>query len=194
MARIGGSHHLPPYSILCISLPHLHPNDTFSQDSQSGVPKLSRFRLPGLWAFITSRSDLRLGWGLKQTCNSPWELSNSVLYSTCTNRDWVDSRLLMVGSQTISLTPDPSFCHNLCYRCPNGSCKAISDIYTSRPFQWYKKHHDVRCFGPCNRVLSFWESRRTPKSHFQECEWRPHISLKVGLRHFHCSTFNHCFE
>ncbi len=67
----GGSHHLPPYIILCISLPHLYPNGTFSWDSQSGVPKLSWFGLPGLWAFITSRSDLRLGRGLKQTRISP---------------------------------------------------------------------------------------------------------------------------
>jgi hypothetical protein len=33
-----------------------------------------------------------------------------------------------------SLTPDPSFAHNLCCGCPNGSCEAIFDIYTSRPF------------------------------------------------------------
>ncbi len=35
----------------------------------------------------------------------------------------VDSRLLVVGSQTGSLTPGLSFDHNLCYRCPNGSSK-----------------------------------------------------------------------
>jgi len=39
------------------------------------------------------------------------------------------------------------------------------------------------CFDPYNRVLSFWESRRALKSHFQECEWRPHTSLKAGLQH-----------
>jgi len=86
------------------------------------------------------------------------------------------------------LTPGPSFDHNLCYKCPNGSCKAILDIYTSRPFQRYKERFNARCFDPCNCTLSFWESqrtpesRRTPKSHFRECEWRPHTSLKVGLR------------
>jgi hypothetical protein len=30
--------------------------------------------------------------------------------------------------------PALSFNHNLCYRCPNGSCEAIFDIYISRPF------------------------------------------------------------
>ncbi len=40
---LGGSQHLPPYNILCDFLPHLHPNGSFSRDSQSGVPKLSQF-------------------------------------------------------------------------------------------------------------------------------------------------------
>jgi hypothetical protein len=55
---LGGSHHLPPYSILCVAPPHPHPNGCLSRDPWSGVPKLSRFGLPGLWAIITSRPDL----------------------------------------------------------------------------------------------------------------------------------------
>jgi len=39
---LGGSHHLPPYSILCNAPRRLHPNGSFSRDSQVGVPKLSR--------------------------------------------------------------------------------------------------------------------------------------------------------
>jgi len=80
----GGSHHLPPYSILCVSPRHLHSNGFLSQDSQGGVPKLSRFRLTKLCEFITVCSDLWLRWGLEQTCSSLWELSNDVLHSTCT--------------------------------------------------------------------------------------------------------------
>ncbi len=190
-ARTRGSHHLPPYNILCVSPLHLHPNGTFSQDSQSGVLKLSRFGLSRLWAFITSRSNLRLGQNLKQTCSFPWELFNGVSHSTYTHRNQVDSWLLVVGSQNVNLTPDPSFDHNLYYRCPNGSCKDILDIYTSRNFQKYKKHLNARCFDPWNYILSFQESRRTPKSHFRECEWRPHTSLKVGLRH--SKTYNYLF-
>jgi hypothetical protein len=68
---LGGSHHLPPYSILCSSPPHLHPNGSFSRDSQSGVPKLSRFGLLGLWTFITSRPELGSEQGLNQSCSSP---------------------------------------------------------------------------------------------------------------------------
>ncbi len=178
---LGGSHHLPPYSILCNSPPHLHPNDFFSQDSQSGVSKLSRFGLPRLWTLITPRPKLGSGWGPNQSCRSPWELSNGVLHSTCTHRDQVDSWLLVVRSQIANLTPGPSFDHNLCCGCPNGSCEAILDIYASRTFQWYKERFNAKCFGPCNRALNFWESWRTPKSHFRECEWRPHNSFKVGL-------------
>ncbi len=135
---LGGSHHLTPYSILCITPSHLHPNGTFFRDSQSGVLKLSGFGLPGLWAFITSCSNLRLGWVLKQTYSSPWELSNGVLHSTCTHRGQVDSQLLMIGNQTTSLTLGPSFAHNISCICPNGSCKAILDIYNSRPFTGIK--------------------------------------------------------
>ncbi len=125
---LGGSHHLPPYSILYSFPPHLHPNGSFSQDSQSGVPKLSRFGLPRLWASITSRPELGSGRGLNQSCSSRRELSNSVLHFTCMHRDRVDSRLLVVGSQIVSLTPGPYFDHNLCCKCPNGSCEAILDI------------------------------------------------------------------
>ncbi len=118
-----------------------------------GVPKLSWFGLPRLWAFITSCLYLRLGWSLKKTCSSPWELFNGVSPSTCTHRSRVDSWLLVVGSQIASLTPDLSFDHNLCCKCPNDLYEAILDIYTSRPFQQYKKHPKKRCFDPCNRVL-----------------------------------------
>jgi len=179
---LRGGHHLPPYSILYVTLPHLHPNGLFSRDSQGGVPKLSRLKLPGIWELITPGSDLGLGWGLKQTCNSPQELSNNVLHSICTPRDWVDTRLFVVGSQIASLTLGPSFDHNLCCRCLNGSCKAIFDIYISRPFQRYKEHLKARCFDFCNWALKLQESRRTPSSHFWECESHPHTCLKVGLR------------
>jgi hypothetical protein len=149
-----GSHHLPPYSILCVALRHPHPNGFYSRDSKGGVLKLSRFGLSGLREPITLGSNLGLGWGLKQTCSSPQELSNGVLHSIYTNRDRVDSRLFVVRSQIASLTPSPSFAHNLCCRCPNGSCKAIFDIYTSRPFQRYKEHLGVLPFA-----VKFWSCR-----------------------------------
>jgi hypothetical protein len=185
--RLGGNHHLPPYSILYSSVRRLHPNGFFSQDSQSEVPKLSRFGLPRFWAFITSRPELRLGRSLNQCCSSRRELSNAMSHSCCRRRDKVDSRLLVVGSQTASLTFDPSFALNLGCRCPNDSCEAILDIYTSRPFQWHKKHSNARIFDPWTRALNFWESRKT--SHFWECGLHPHTYPKVGLRHVCLNDF-----
>jgi hypothetical protein len=131
----GGSHHLPPYSILCVAPPRPCPSGSLSRDSQSGVPKLSRFGLPGLWAIIICRPYFRSGRSLNQSYNSPRELFNAMLHSPNARQDWVDSRLFVVGSQTTNLTPGPSFAHNLGCRCPNDSCKAILGIYTSRPFQ-----------------------------------------------------------
>ncbi len=119
---LGGNHHLPPYSILCVVLPHLHLNGFYS--------KLSWFRHLGLWELITPGSDLGLGWRLKQTCISLQELSNCVSHFSCTHRDRVNCWLFVVGSQIVSLTLGFSFDHNLCCRCPNGSCKANFDIYT----------------------------------------------------------------
>ncbi len=153
--KLGGSYHLPSHSILCVTSSHPHPNGFLSWDSQGGVPKLSRFGLLRLHKVITLCSDLWLGRSLKQTCSSPWELSNGVLHSPCTHRGRVDSWLLVVGSQITNLTLGPSFAHNLCCWCLNGPCKLIFDIYTFIAFQWYKKHHNARCFDPCNPTLKF---------------------------------------
>jgi hypothetical protein len=180
---LGGSHHLPPYSILCVTAQHSHLNGFLSQDSQRRVPKLSQFGLPRLCEFITLCSNLRLGWGLKQTCSSRWELSNGVSLPICTQRGRVDSWLLVVGNQIANLTPGPSFCHNLCCKCPNGSCEAIFDIYTSIDFQWHEERLKARCFDPYNWTLKFRKSQRTPKSPFRECECHLHTLPKVGLRH-----------
>jgi hypothetical protein len=90
-----------------------------------GTPKVEsrncpNLGLPGLWASITSRPNLGLGRGLNQSCSSPQELCNAISHTVIGRRKEVDSRLLMVGSQTASLTPGPSFSHNLGCRCPNG--------------------------------------------------------------------------
>ncbi len=180
---LEGNHHLPPHSIFCVTPLHPHPNGSLSRDSQGEVPKLSWFGLPGLHEVITLCSDLLLGQGLKKNCSYPWELSNCVSHSPCAHRGRVDSRLLVVGSQTASLTLGLSFALNLCCKCPNGPCELIFDIYTFIAFQWYKKQPNARCFDPCNLTLKFWESRRTPKSPFRECECYPHTLPKVGLRH-----------
>jgi hypothetical protein len=81
-------------------------------------------------------------------------------------REGIDSRLLVVGSQIASLTPGPSFAHNLGCRCPNCQCEGIFDIYVLRPFQRHQEHPNARCFAPCCRALNIQESRRTPNPRF----------------------------
>jgi len=51
-----------------------------------------------------------------------------MLHTTYTQRNQGDSQLLMVESQIVNLTPDPSFGHNLCFKYPIGSYKPIFDI------------------------------------------------------------------
>jgi hypothetical protein len=78
---LGGSHHLPPYSILCNSPWGLHPNGYFSRDSRVGVPKSCQMELPQLWSPITLRADLGSQCSLKQSCSSCRELSNDMWHA-----------------------------------------------------------------------------------------------------------------
>jgi len=82
------------------------------------------------------------------------------------------------------LTPGLSFCHNMCYRCPNGPCKPIFDIYISIAFQWYKKHPNARCFWPLqsnSETLGVSEDSQVPISGMWVSSSH---SLKVKLRHW----------
>jgi hypothetical protein len=137
-------------------------------------PEIVLAGVPGLWMLISPDYQVRLERGLNQCCSSPRELSNTMFHTVIEHREEVDSWLLVVGSQIASLTPGPSFAHNLGCRCTNGQCEASLDIYTSRPFQWHQEHPNARCFGPSTWALNFWESQRTPSSHFWECGLHPH--------------------
>jgi hypothetical protein len=75
-----------------------------------------------------------------------------------------DSRLLVVMTQIINLTPGLSFGHNLCFKYPNGSCKPILNIYVPRSFQWYKELFNSMIFDPCNCFMKIQESIETPIS------------------------------
>jgi hypothetical protein len=125
-------------------------------------PEIVLAGLPELWTAITP--DCRVGSqrGLNQSCSPRRYLFNAMSHTQIGCWKEVDSRLLMVGSQTANLTPGPSFAHNLGCRCPNGQC----DIYVSRPFQWHQEHPNARCFAPYCRALNIRESRRIPNPHF----------------------------
>ncbi len=129
-------------------------------------PEIVSGGVSGLWELITPDFGVWSQRGLNQTCSPRRDLSNDVSHFRFGGREEVDSRLLVVGSQIASLTPGPSFAHNVGYRCPNGLCEVIFYIYASRPFQWHQEHLNARCFGPCCRALNIRESRRTPNPHF----------------------------
>jgi hypothetical protein len=139
-----------------------------------GTPKLESRNCPetvpggvlGLWALITPDYQVWSRRGLNQSCSPRRDLSNAMSHSQFGGREEVDSRLLVVGSQTASLTPDPSFAHNLGDICPNGQCEAIFDIYASISFQWHQELLNARFFGLCCQALNIRESRRTPTPHF----------------------------
>ncbi len=152
----------PPYSILCASPRGPHPNGILSRDSQMGVPKLPTLGLPQLWGPITLCADIRSRWCLKKSCSPHRELSNGMLHSTCMQGNRVDSQLLVVGSQIANLTSGPSFGHNLCFKCPNGSCEPTLDIYVPKDFQWYKELPNLMGFDPYNCSLKIWKSIGTP--------------------------------
>jgi hypothetical protein len=155
---LGGNHRLLLYSIVYSSPWGPHPNGFLSWDSQVGVSKFPQLGLPQLRGRITSCADLQLQWGLKKSYTPCREISNGMLHIACTSRNRVDSRLLMVGSQTTSLTFGLPFGHNLCFRCPNGQCKPILDIYVSINFQWYKRLFKVMGFDCYNCTLKIRES------------------------------------
>jgi hypothetical protein len=134
---LRGSHHLPLYSILCASSWGSHPNDILSRDSQVGVPEFPQLGFSRFWGPITSRENLRLQWGLKQSCSHCQKLFNGMFHATCTWGNRGDSWRLVVGNQIGNLTPNLFFGHNLYFKCPNGKFKPILNIYVSIYFQWY---------------------------------------------------------
>jgi hypothetical protein len=108
-------------------------------------------------------------------------------HATYTWGNWGDFWLLMLGSQTVNLTLDLSVGHNLCFKCPNGWCEPILDIYISIAFQWYKKLFKPMGFDP---LQSHSEDSRVhlglqlPQWEFTwECEGSfPHILCTHGRR------------
>jgi hypothetical protein len=132
-----------------------------------GTPKNGSLEIPKvgspvtLWP-ITLFANIRLRWSLKQSYSFHQKLSNGVLHVTCMQVNRVNSRLLVLGKQIANLTPGFPFNHNLCFKCPNGSCETILNIYVSIAFHWYKELFDPMGFDPYNRSLKIWKSIETP--------------------------------
>jgi hypothetical protein len=111
-------------------------------------PEIVPTGLPELWTAITPDCRVRSQRGLNQSCSRHRDFSNAMLHSRIGHREEVDSRLLVVGSQTASLTPGPSFAHNLGCRRLKGQCEGIFDIYVSRHFSTTPRTPQCEVFCP----------------------------------------------
>jgi hypothetical protein len=127
----------------------------------SGNPKILKLGTPATLGPITLFANLWLRWSLKQSCSSHQELSNSMWHTTYMQGNLVDFWLLVVGSQIGNLTPSLSFGHNLCFRCPNGSCEPISNIYVLKAFYSHKEILNLMSFDPYNHSLKIRKSTGT---------------------------------
>jgi hypothetical protein len=131
---LGGSHHLPPYSIFCASPRGQHPKCHFVPWFPSGSPKFPKLGLTRLWRLIILCENLELNWGLKQSCSPHQKKFNDMWHVTCMQGSQGNYQLLVIGSQIDNLTPNLFFGHNLCFNYPNGSCEPILDIYVLKAF------------------------------------------------------------
>jgi hypothetical protein len=155
----GESHHLPFYIILYDMPRWLHSNCVFFKTPKLKVPQFLKLGLLSFWMPIISCANIRLKWGLKQSYNLHWKLSNDMWHvASFTHIIQGNSQSLMVGSQIDILTPSPSFGHNLCCKYSNESCKAILDIYVLKKIQWYKEIFNAMNFNPLNRFLKIQKS------------------------------------
>jgi hypothetical protein len=151
--RTHKTHHSPnsgevttfPLIIYYVPLHEAHIQMAFCP---GGVLKFSQLGLPRLWGPIILHATLHLEWNLKQSCSPSRKLSNSMSHATYTRKNQGDSWLLVVRSQIANLTPIPSFGHNLCFKCPNGSCEPILNIFVPRAFHWYKEFFNTLGFAP----------------------------------------------
>jgi hypothetical protein len=113
-----------PFIIYYVPLHEAHIQMAFCLGTPNlGVRKLPKLGLLQIWGPITLCANFQLKWGLKQSYSPCWEFFNDMSHATCTQGNRVDSQLLVVKSQIANLTPNHSFGHNLCFRCPNGSCE-----------------------------------------------------------------------
>jgi len=145
-----------------------------------GVPKFPKLGFLWIWDRITLCADLWLRWGLKQSYSSCQDISNNMWHVTYMQGNWGDYWLLVVGSQTVNLTPGLSFDHNLCFRCSNGSCEPILDIYVSIFFNDINNSSIQWVLAP---AIALWRFRsplglQLPKWEFTwECEGSPPHTL-----------------
>ncbi len=161
--RLGGSHHLPPYSILCVWPQNLHPNDFSLSGFPSGNLESRWLGFSRIWNPITLRADLGSRCGLKQSYSFHWVFFNGMPHTLCSQVNWVNSRLFLV----ITYVSDVQM-----------SNASPLDIYIPRAFQSYKERHKPLNFDPWNCSLKFRKSNGTPS---------PKVGVALGVWGFNPS-------
>jgi len=143
--------------------------------------RILKLGLSRLWKRITFCANLWLKWSLQKSYNPCWELSNDMCHITYMQVNQGDSRLL-VRSQIDTLTPGPSFRHNLCFKYSNRSCEPNLDIYIWRDFPWYIKNFSIQWI--LTSKIALWIFENPSKLQFPKWEpiWEcvgsfPHIFL-----------------
>jgi hypothetical protein len=169
-----------PLILYYVPLREAHIQMTFFLGFPNGSFEISKVKTPATLGPITLCADLWLRWGLKQSCNPCWELLNGMWYTTWTQGNRVDTRLLVLRSQIANLTPGLSFGHNLCFNYSNDSSKPILNIYVSIAFQWYTKLLNPLGLDPCDRPLKIQESTGT---------LTPNMRVHLGVWGFFPSHF-----
>jgi hypothetical protein len=81
------------------------------------LPKFSKLGFSRLRKLITFYVGFWLKWGLKQGCIPCQKLFNDMCHATYKQVNQGDSWLLVVKNQIANLTFNPSFGHNLCFKC-----------------------------------------------------------------------------
>jgi hypothetical protein len=103
-ATFERKHHSPPYSILCASMWGLHPNVTFPQDSQMGVPKLGLLLSQNFRHSYISQINFFLKMRRRHLITQN-DLSNDVLHTLIQVHLTHAFKRFVVRSQISNLTP-----------------------------------------------------------------------------------------
>ncbi len=101
----------------------------------SGSPKFPTTRIPTTLEVDNFACRPLIAMRSKAKLQSQSRAFNNMLHVAYTQRNWVYSRLLVIENQTTNLTRGLSLGHNLCFKCPNGRCEPILNIYVSINFQ-----------------------------------------------------------
>jgi len=124
----GKRHHSLPYSILFDSPWRLHSNNTFSQDSQMGVPKIRLLLSQKISCSYLLQ--IKCVWSMQGKYFIAFKKKkfNNLLHASIRDHLMPTLRGFMVRNQIPNLTLGSSFDHNSCILSLNEQCKNILAI------------------------------------------------------------------